>query len=80
MRLEILKACTSTWILAPGNDILSPHNSPNLGIFLASCGAGYTAIQVTLDLYSHVLPDMQRAVAVQLDEALIAIQKDAGLL
>lgn len=41
---------------------------------------GYSSVQVTLDLYSHVLPDMQRAVAVQLDEALIAIQKDAGLL
>jgi integrase len=39
---------------------------------------GHSTTQVTLDLYSHVLPDMQRAVAMQLDEALIAIQEDVG--
>jgi len=41
---------------------------------------GHSSTQVTLDLYSHVLPDMQRAVAMQLDDALIAIQKDVGLV
>jgi integrase len=40
---------------------------------------GHSSVQVTLDLYSHVLPDMQRAVAMQLDDALIEIQKDVGL-
>jgi integrase len=40
---------------------------------------GHASVQITLDRYSHVLPDMQRAVAVQLDDALIAIQRDVGL-
>lgn len=40
---------------------------------------GHSSIQITLDTYSHVLPDMQRGVAIQLDDALIAIQEDIGL-
>jgi len=40
---------------------------------------GHSSIQVTLYTYSHVLPDMQRGVAIQLDDALIAIQEDVGL-
>jgi integrase len=40
---------------------------------------GHASVQITLDRYSHVLPDMQRAVAMQLDDALIAIQEDVGL-
>jgi integrase len=42
---------------------------------------GQDSIQITLDTYSHALPDMQQpeAVAIQLDDALIAIQRDFGL-
>ncbi len=31
---------------------------------------GHASIRITLDLYSHVLPDTQRASADRLDEAL----------
>jgi integrase len=40
---------------------------------------GHASTQITLDTYSHVLPDMQRAVAMQLEDALVAIQEDVGL-
>lgn len=37
---------------------------------------GHSSVQITLDLYSHVLPDMQQALAIQLDEALSEILED----
>lgn len=37
---------------------------------IASSRLGHSSIAITLDLYSHVLPDMQREVSAKIDEGL----------
>jgi integrase len=39
---------------------------------------GHASIAITMDIYSHVMPNMQPAAAAKIDEALKAAQKKNG--
>ena len=44
----------------------------NVPIKVVSERAGHSSVSITLDIYGHVLPDMQQGVADLIDESLQA--------